>query len=120
MPIIAWCVCIALTMLTSGWPIFDNDYMTTIWLLSGISSIGLTYIILDHVAEIDYDTQLSCAIIAIICLIFAFISASVVIHGRLNGINDDIIALSKCTLCVLLPIGVITKHIASWKSKQKK
>ena len=115
---IAWCICIMLTVLTSGWPIFNNDYMTVIWILSGISSIILTDIMLAKTSYIDYDFQLSCLIIAAICVLFAIVFALVIVWGWLNEINDNFVTLSTCILCILLPIGIITEHIALWKPKK--
>lgn len=115
---IVWCICIILTLLTSGWPMFDNDYMTIIWILSAMASIALTDIALARVSHIDYDFQLSCSIITVICVLFAIIFALVIVWGWLNEINDNFVTLSKCMLCILSPIGIITEHIASWKPKK--
>lgn len=115
---IAWCICIILTLLTSGWPIFNNDYMIVIWILSAMASIALIDVMLGKASYVDYDFQLSCSIIAVICVLFAIVFALVVAWGLLNEINDDFITLSKCAICILLPIGIITEHIASWKPKK--
>lgn len=113
-----WCICIILTLLTSGWPIFNNDYMIVIWILSAMASIALTDVTLGKASYVDYDFQLSCSIIAVICVLFAIVFALVIVWGWLNEINDDFITLSKCAICILLPVGIITEHIASWKPKK--
>jgi len=115
---IAWCICIMLTLLTSGWPIFNNDYMIVIWILSAMASIILTDVVLAKASCIDHDFQLNCLIIAAICALFAIVFALVIIWGWLNEINDNFVTLSKCILCILLPIGIITENIALWKPKK--
>lgn len=115
---IVWCVCIMLTILTSGWPIFNNDYMIIIWVWSAISSVILPYVILANASHVDSDFQISCAIIAALCVLFVIVSIMVIAKGHLDKINDDFITLAKCMLCMLLPIGVITIRIATWKPKK--
>lgn len=115
---IVWCICIILTILTSGWPISNNDYMTVIWVLSAIASIALTDVILAKASYVDCDSKLSCSIISAICVLFAIIFVLVIVWGWMNEINDNFVTLSKCMLCALTPIGIITTHIASWKPKK--
>lgn len=114
---IVWCICIMLTLLTSGWPIFNNDYMIAIWILSGTSSIVLTDVMLTKTTDVNYDLQLNCSIIATMCVAFTIVFGLVIVWGWLNGISDNFITLSKCTLCILAPIGIVTNQIAAWKPK---
>lgn len=114
---IAWCTCTMLTLLTSGWPIFDNGYLIAIWVLSAITSIILTDIVLNQNNDIDSDIQLNCGIICMLCMVLTLVSAIVAVWGWFLETNDDFVTLSKCILCALAPIGIITKNIASWKPK---
>lgn len=114
---IVWCICIMLTLLTSGWPIFNNDYMIAIWILSGTSSIVLTDVMLTKTTDVNYDLQLNCSIITTMCVAFTIVFGLVIVWGWLNGISDNFITLSKCTLCILAPIGIVTNQIAAWKPK---
>lgn len=115
---IALCICIVLTILTSGWPMFNNDYMIVIWILSAMASIALTDVMLSKASYVDYDFQLSCLIIAAICILFTIVFALVIVWGWLNEINDNFVTLSKCIICILFPIGIITEHVALWKPKK--
>lgn len=114
---IAWCTCIMLTLLTSSWPIFDNGYLVAIWVLSAMTSVILTDIVLNNTNDIDSDIQLNCGIICMLCIVLALVFAIVVVWGWFLETNDNFVTLSKCTLCVLTPIGIITKNIATWKPK---
>ena len=115
---IAWCICIILTILTSGWPMFDNDYMIIIWILSTMASIVLTDVALARASHVDRDVQLNCSIISAVCIVFAIVFALVVVWGLLNNINDNFVTISKCLLCILLPIAITTENIALWKPKK--
>lgn len=115
---IVWHTCIILTILTGGWPMFDNDYITVIWILSVIASIVLTNVVLAKASHVHDDLQLNCSIISAMCILFSIVFALVVLWGLLNDINDEFVTVSKCLVCVLSPIAIITENIALWKPKK--
>ena len=115
---IAWYICIALMLLTSGWPMFNNDYMIVIWILSTMASIILTDVVLAKAAYVDRSFQLNCSITSTVCILFGIVFALVVVWGLLNEVNDKFVTISKCLICILLPIGIITENIALWKPKK--
>ena len=83
-----------------------------------MASIVLTDVALARASHVDRDVQLNCSIISAVCIVFAIVFALVVVWGLLNNINDNFVTISKCLLCILLPIAITTENIALWKPKK--